>query len=193
MKENVTDQRTQDAVEERDEERSDEREARAEAETREDRLEELESELSKTRDQLLRQAAEFKNYRRRVDKEKGSLLQLGQSQVVQQMLDVLDDFRRALESAEQVAEEQQGDPGPAYVALHEGVELVYQKFVDELSKLGVEPIEAVGEPFDENLHEALMQQPAPDDTPPGTVLEEVQKGYRMGDRVLRHSKVVVAG
>ena len=76
--------------------------------------------------------------------------------------------------------------------LKEGVELVYEKFKSELGRLGVEPIEAIGHPFNENEHEALMQQPAPEDTAPGTVIDEIQKGYRMGERVLRHSRVVVA-
>jgi molecular chaperone GrpE len=64
--------------------------------------------------------------------------------------------------------------------------------VDELNTLGVEPIDAKGEPFNENEHEAMMQQPAPDDVEEGTVLEEIRKGYRMDDQVLRHSRVIVA-
>jgi molecular chaperone GrpE len=103
---------------------------------------------------------------------------------------VLDDFRRSLDAAEQVAEQSEG--GAAYDALKTGVDLVYQNFSDVLQKIGVEYIEAVGQPFDENLHEALMQQPAPEGTAPGTVLAEIQRGYRLGDRVLRHSRVVVA-
>ena len=106
------------------------------------------------------------------------------------MLNVHDDFRRSLDASEQV--EQQETPGPAYKALKEGVDLVYQNFVEALKKLGVEYIEAVGQPFDEHLHEAMMQMPAPDGTAPGIVLQEIQRGYRLGNRVLRHSKVIVA-
>jgi molecular chaperone GrpE len=72
------------------------------------------------------------------------------------------------------------------------VGLVYRKFVDALKQLGVEPIEAEGQPFDEQEHEAVLQQPAPDGVAPGTVLSEVQRGYRLGERVIRHARVIVA-
>lgn len=147
--------------------------------------------LQQTKDQLLRQAAEFQNYRRRIEKERADWVRRAQIQVIEPMLDVLDDFRRSLDVLEQ-----QGDPSetpdPAYTALKEGVELVYQNFSKTLEKLGVEHIEALGHPFDEHLHEALMQMPPPEGTPPGTILGEIQRGYRLGDRVLRHSRVVVA-
>ncbi|MDX1548788.1 MAG: nucleotide exchange factor GrpE [Rhodothermales bacterium] len=153
-------------------------------------LETLAHELERTKEQLLRQAAEFQNYRRRTEKERAALLDRGRAQVIEPLLDVLDDFRRSLEAAAEAETEEQG--GPAYRALRQGVELVYQKYSDELMKLGVERIEAVGQPFDEHLHEAMMQQPAPEGTAPGTVLAEIQRGYRLGDRVLRHARVVVA-
>jgi len=154
-------------------------------------LEETRAELQETKDQLLRTAADFQNFRRRTEGERSSLIEFGKSSVIVQFLDVLDDLRRAIEAADRVEKEHEEEAGPAYHALREGVELVYKKLLDELSKHEVEPIEAVGRPFDENLHEAMMQR---DDTDakPGTVLEEMQKGYRMGDRVLRHSKVIVA-
>lgn len=154
-------------------------------------LEETRAELDETKDKLLRKAAEFQNYRRRTEEEKSSLVEFGKSLVIQQFLDVLDDLRRSLEAAEQAEEQQEQEPGPAYKALKGGVELVYKKFLDELGKHNVEPIEAVGRPFNENEHEAMMQR-EDEDVEPGTVLEEMQKGYRIGDRVLRHSKVIVA-
>lgn len=150
-------------------------------------VDEIQAELEHTKEQLLRKAAEFQNYRRRTEQEKTGLVDFGKGLVVQQLLDVVDDFERSLEAAGQAEE-----PGPAFGALKQGVEMVYRKLMDELSRLGVTPIEAVGRPFDENEHEAMMQQPAPEGTEPGTVLQELQKGYRMGDRVLRHSKVIVA-
>ncbi len=150
----------------------------------------LAEELEQTREQLLRHVAEFQNYRRRVDRERATLLQRGRTEVIEPMLNVLDDFRRSLEASAQV--EQQDEPGPAYQALKEGVELVYRNLSDVLTKLGVEYIEAVGKPFDEHEHEAMMQLPAPEGTEPGTVLEELQRGYRLGDRILRHARVVVA-
>jgi molecular chaperone GrpE len=151
----------------------------------------LQAELNETKDRLLRQVAEFQNYRRRTEQEKNMLVQAGKVQVVQQMLEIFDDFTRSLEAANQL-QDQQESASPAYEKLKVGVEMVYEKFKGELGRLGVEPIEAVGKPFNENEHEALMQQPAPDNTEPGIVLEEIQKGYRMGNRVLRHSRVVVA-
>lgn len=154
-------------------------------------LEETRAELDETKDKLLRKAAEFQNYRRRTEEEKSSLVEFGKGLVIQQFLDVLDDVRRSLEAAEQAEEQQEQEPGPAYNALKDGVELVYKKFLDELGKHNVEPIEAVGRPFNENEHEAMMQR-EDEDAEPGTVLEEMQKGYRIGDRVLRHSKVIVA-
>ena len=154
------------------------------------RAAQLADELRQTKDQLLRQAAEYQNFRRRTERERAEWSRRSQMQAIEPMLAVLDDFRRSLDAAEQA--EEQETPGPAYKALKAGVELVYQNFSDALKKLGVAPIEAVGQPFDEHLHEAVMQQPAPEGTAPGVILHEVQRGYRLGDRVVRHSKVVVA-
>ncbi len=150
-------------------------------------------EISVLKDRLLRQAAEFQNYRRRVEQERQSDVKFGQSLVIQQLLDVYDDLRRSIEAAEETARGEQVDAEAAFGSLIGGVELVFKKFSDELQRFGVEPIEAVGNEFSEDEHEAMMQQPAPDGTPPGIVLAEIQKGFRMGGRVLRHSKVVVSG
>lgn len=152
-------------------------------------VEGLRAELESAQDRFLRQAAEFQNYRRRTEQEKAGLVELGKRMVVGQLLDVWDDFSRSLEAAEEAEEERTEG---AFEALKQGVDLVYRKFTQEMERLGVEPIEAVGQPFDENLHDAMMQQPAPEGTPPGVVLRELQRGYRMGDHVLRHSKVIVS-
>ncbi|WP_456429456.1 nucleotide exchange factor GrpE [Rhodocaloribacter sp.] len=160
------------------------------AETVTTELERTRSELESTKEQLLRRMAEFQNYRRRTELEKGFLIDMGKAMVIQDMLDVLDDLERSVRAAEQV--ENGEDRKESYTSLKEGVELVYKKFRDALAKHGVEPIEAVGQPFDEEQHEAVMQQPAPEGTPPGIVLQELQKGYRMGDRILRHAKVIVS-
>ena len=153
--------------------------------------EHLQFQLKQMKDRLLRQMAEFQNYRRRTEQEKNLWIQSGKVVVIQQMLELLDDFTRSIDAASRL-EEQQVEVPPMYKTLKDGVVMVYDKFKDELGRLGVEPIEAVGQPFNEREHEALMQQPAPEDTNSGTVLEEIQKGYRLGDRVLRHSKVIVA-
>ncbi len=165
-------------------------EVTAETATTETELERVRSELESTKDQLMRRMAEFQNYRRRTELEKGFLIEMGKAMVIRDMLDVLDDLERSLQAAEQA--EERNEQREAYASLKEGVELVYRKFRDALAKHGVEPIEAVGQPFDEERHEAVMQQPAPEGTPPGIVLQELQKGYRMGDRILRHAKVIVS-
>jgi molecular chaperone GrpE len=150
----------------------------------------LEEEQEELNDRLLRQAAEFQNYRRRMQREKKKFLRSGKKEVVLPMLDVLDDFQRSIEAAEQLQE--QDDLEAAYESLRSGVEMVFRKFLDELEGVGVEPIEAEGKPFDESEHEAMMQQPAPEGVEAGTVLNEIRKGYRLDDQVLRHSRVVVA-
>jgi molecular chaperone GrpE len=144
----------------------------------------LQSELQATQDQLLRKAAEFQNYRRRTEEEKRLMVDIGKSVVVESLLDVVDDFARMLDVAD--ASESADD------SLRTGVEMIYRKLMEELRKLGVDTIGATGQPFDENLHEAIMRQPAPEGTEAGTVLQEVQRGYVMNGRVLRHARVIVA-
>ncbi len=152
-------------------------------------IEELKEERDELNDRLLRKAADLDNFRRRMDREKKRRHEAGKVTVLESMLKVLDDFERSLEAARDLDDSE--DAEAAYESLKGGVEMVFRKFQDELQSLGVEPIEAVGEPFDEQLHEAMMRQPS-DEAEPGTVLQEIQKGYTMGDRVLRHSRVVVA-
>lgn len=154
-----------------------------------ERVSALEEERDELNEQMLRKAAEFENYRRRMDREKKRRHQAGMLEVVEPILEVLDDFERSIDAAEELQETQ--DAESAYESLKGGVEMVFRKFRDTLETLGVEPIEAEGDPFNEELHEAMMRQPS-DDEEPGTVLQEVRKGYQMGDRVIRHSRVVVA-
>jgi molecular chaperone GrpE len=154
-------------------------------------LERLRAERDEAQEKLLRQAAEFQNYKRRQQRERAQLIDVGQGQVILPMLEVLDDLERSLRAADEF-EAEADTTGPAFSSLREGVQQVRQKFLDELKRLGVEPIEAKGQPFNEQLHEAMMQQPAPDDAEPGTVLQEIRTGYRMGERILRHSQVIVA-
>jgi len=154
-----------------------------------ERVAALEEERDELNDRVLRKAAEFENYRRRMDREKQRRHESGMLEVIEPVLEVLDDFERSIDAAEELQESQ--DAEKAYESLKGGVEMVFRKFRDTLENLGVEPIEAEGEPFDENLHEAMMRQPS-DEVEPGTVLQEIRKGYRMEDRVIRHSRVVVA-
>lgn len=150
----------------------------------EEEVERLKDELVRAEDQLLRQAAEYRNYRRRTEEEKQILVQIGKGSVIEQLLDVVDDFARSVAASKA--------DGATVESIGQGIEMVYEKLMGELKKVGVVPIDAVGNPFDENEHDALMRQPAPEGIGPGTVLEEIQRGYRMDDRVLRHARVVVA-
>ena len=152
-------------------------------------VEEFKEERDELNDRMLRKAADLENLRRRMDREKKRRHEAGKVTVLESMLEVLDDFERSLEAARDL--ENAEDPAAAYKSLKGGVEMVFRKFQDQLQSLGVEPIEAEGAPFDEQLHEAMMRQPS-DEVEPGTVLQEIRKGYTMGDRVLRHSRVVVA-
>lgn len=158
--------------------------------TPEERIVELETELEEVNDRLLRQAAEFQNFRRRMQREKKKFHRSGKKDVILPMLDVLDDFQRSIDAAEQLQE--QDDLEAAYESLKSGVEMVFEKFIAELEGIGVDAIDAEGEPFNEELHEAMMQQPAPDNVEEGTVLKEIRRGYRLDDQVLRHSRVIVA-
>jgi molecular chaperone GrpE len=134
-------------------------------------------------DKLLRRQAEFDNYRKRVERERAELYQHGRDDVLLQFLPVVDNFERALSSLE----ESEGDAD----ALLRGVELIHKQFKDALSKLGLEPVEAVGQTFDPHVHEAVTTE-ATDKHKENTVIEEFLRGYKIGDRLLRPAKVKVA-
>ena len=166
--------------------------AAAEAQTAQADAEALRAENADLQDQLLRRAAEFQNYRRRAEADRDAARRAGRDSVLLPVLDVLDDLRRSLDASRRAKKQDVGAAAaPAYEALAEGVELVYQKFEDALDKLGVERIPAVGEPFSEDAHEAMMTQPS-EDYASGTVIAELQPGYRTGERVIRHARVIVA-
>ena len=148
------------------------------------------AELDQLQDRLLRLTAEYDNYRRRSVADRQEAVRQGRAGALLPMLEVYDDLRRSLDAARRASE--QDATTAASDALAQGVELVFQKFSDALDKVGVTVIDAVGQPFSEAEHEAMMQQPAPEDTASGTVLAEIQPGYRLGDRVLRHARVIVA-
>lgn len=162
------------------------------APTPEEELKRLKEEIAALEDRSLRQAAEFQNFRKRSLEERAFSVEIGRSQVALPMVDVLDDLRRSVEAADKGDTSGAPDGADAGDALRNGVKLVYEKFESELARLGIKPMEVVGQPFDEHKHEAMLQQPAPEGTEPGTILAEIQKGYTIGDRVLRHARVVVA-
>lgn len=144
-------------------------------------LEKLEEKLAELEDKRVRQLAEFENFRKRSEKEKSQMFETGAKTVVEKILPVIDNFERGLAGVP--AEEKD-------VPFVQGVELVYKQLVTALSELGVKPIEAVGQEFDPNLHNAVMA--VDDDTlESGTVAEEMQKGYMYKESVVRHSMVKV--
>ncbi len=147
----------------------------------ESRIEELTTENERLRDQLLRKAAEFENYKRRTEIETSNFLKYAGEFVVTQILPVYDDIRRSLEHADSKNNE----------SFKKGIEIVYEKFSRILKEIGVTKIEAKGKDFDFNLHEALMQKEV-DDIPPHTVIEEIEPGYMYKDKVIRHTKVIVS-
>jgi molecular chaperone GrpE len=148
---------------------------------------ELRAAVEEAQQQLLRQAAEFQNYRRRTDAERIQWTSHAQKGVLVDVLDVFDDLDRSLGAAREAS-----DPAAAFENLVKGVELIQQKVQGLLKKRLVEPIACEGVMFDESLHEALMQQPATDEHPAGMVVQEIQRGYTMGDAVLRHARVIVS-
>jgi len=147
--------------------------------TLEERAALLEKERDERLDDLKRVAAEFDNYRKRVARDQQNLAARAHERLVKELLPVLDDLERALEAA---AEHQEAK-------LEDGVRIVHRELQEALSKEGLEEIETNGH-FDPHVHEALLSQPS--DRDEGAILEVLQKGYRLGDRVLRPARVVVS-
>ncbi len=147
----------------------------------------LETQLRDMRDRYIRSVADLDNARKRARRAIGEARKQAVSGILLELLTVVDDFERALET---------GRPGPNAPeetrAVHEGVELIYRQLMGVLEKRGVKPIEAVGQVFDPTRHEAVAQIPAGDEQREGTVALEMRKGYLYGDEVLRHSRVGVA-
>ena len=143
-------------------------------------LKKTHEDLAEAKDKYLRLYSEFENFRRRTAKEKLELIQSASEQIVKTLLPVIDDFERA-EKAFQGTESKE----------MEGFLLIYNKFRKIVEQTGVKEMEARGIDFDADLHEAITQLPAPDESQKGKVLEVVEKGYLLGDKVVRHAKVVV--
>ena len=154
----------------------------SESEKDPEKLKELELEVSELKDKLLRKAAEFENYKRRTENDQLSLLTYAAESFIKKLLPVVDDFERSLEH---INDAQDID------AIKNGLKLIYEKFMKVLEEQGVKKIEAVGKVFDVDFHEALLQR-ADDSVEPNTVLEEIEKGFKYKDKVIRHSKVIVS-
>jgi molecular chaperone GrpE len=152
--------------------------------TETDKIEDLGNKLEEINDKYLRLYSDFENFRKRTAKDKVDMIKFASQETIKDLLPIVDDYERALEdfnSQEQIPQTSK-----------EGLELIYNKLMTTLKQKGVEPIIAKGEQFDENLHEAISQFPATDEAQKGIIIEEVLKGYKMYDRVIRFSKVVVA-
>ncbi len=150
-----------------------------------DAAQDPEAELAALRDQHLRLAAEFENFKRRALKERQDLLNYGNESLIKELLGTVDNLERALGHGQ--ASEQGSDPK----SLLAGVDLTHRALLQVLEKFGVQPVLAEGEPFDPQLHEAVGQVPSPD-VEAGTVAEVLQKGYLLRDRLVRPALVVVA-
>ncbi len=145
-------------------------------------LEEARSAAQAFRDQFLRKAAEFENYKRRSEAEFANLVRNANEGLIQALLPIVEDLTRSLKTGS-------GDTDAA--AFYRGGELIFQKLMKVLEAQGVTAFESTGKPFDVDFHDALLQV-ARDDVPPGTVVEEIARGYKLNDRVLRHAKVIVS-
>lgn len=147
-----------------------------------ERIAELEKNAEILKDQLLRKAAEFENYKKRIEGEYGERIRMANEDLLLELLPVIDDFERSLKM---------GAPAKESESVLRGVELIYQKLMKVLESQGLVHYEVIGKVFDTYYHDALLLVPR-DDVPPHTVIEEVEKGYLLHGKVLRHAKVIVS-
>ena len=152
---------------------------RVEALTKE--VERYKKDLGECEDTYLRLAADYDNFRKRTARQFTELVKSANEGLLSELIPVVDNFERAMDAA---------TSSDAFDSFHEGVKLIYQQLKDLLERQGVKQIEAVGEPFDPHKHEAILVVEKKD-APPETVVEEMEKGYMLNDRVLRPSKVAV--
>ena len=174
-----TDKAAEAEEEHREEENSQEPEASNEEK---DPLEKAEDEIAELKDKWLRSVAEFENYRKRTLKERAELILNGGEKFITAILPVLDDMERAIENGAKTE-----DPA----VLREGMELIYQKFMKTLEGQGVSRIETEDVDFDTDVHEAVAMVPGMGDDKKGKVIDCLQKGYKLNDKVIRHAKVAV--
>lgn len=145
-------------------------------------IEKLTAKIEEDKDKYLRLSAEFDNYRKRTMKEKAELILNGGEKSIVAMLPIIDDLERAIKTTETSTD---------VTAIKQGIELIYSKFISTLSQNGVKVIETEDKPLDTDYHEAIAVIPAPSEALKGKILDTVQTGYTMNDKVIRHAKVVV--
>ncbi len=148
--------------------------------TSESRVKELEGELKGYKERLLRLQAEFENYKKQLDRQKGEFAERANESLIKDLLGVLDDFERAL-----MEKQKKGDK-----ELLRGLELIYKNLFKVLEERGLKPIEVSGKKFDPYYHEVLLQEDSSKEG--GVILEELQKGYLLNGKIIRHSKVKVS-
>lgn len=145
-------------------------------------IEELKAQVEEHKDRYLRLSAEFDNYRKRTLKERSDLLKTASSDTLSGMLPVLDDLERAMQSMEKATD---------VAAVREGVSLIYNKLQEFMKNKGLVEIEAMNQVFDTDLHEAITKIPAPTEDLKGKVVDVIQKGYKIEEKIIRYAKVVV--
>ena len=176
--EEVSSEETKESEEEPEEEPEDSKKPRKFGRKKDKRDEQI----AELQDKVTRQMAEFDNFRKRSEKEKAAMYSMGARDVLEKMLEVLDNFERGFDAVEE------DDQDDAFV---QGMQMVYKQMLEALEKLGVKPIEAVGQPFDPNYHNAVMHEDN-EEAGENEVVAEFQKGYMYHDDVIRHSMVKVA-
>lgn len=147
-----------------------------------DKKDKKDAEIEELKDRLMRQMAEFDNYRKRTDKEKTQNYEIGAADVILKILPVVDNFERGLDAMTDADKES---------SFAKGIEMIYKQLTKVLEDAGVTVIEAQGKEFDPMLHNAVMQQPS-EEHESGIVIQELQKGYQYKERIIRHSMVIVA-
>lgn len=151
---------------------------------RDQQVEELEQELTEAKDSHLRKAAELENYRKRVQRERSQVYETAKANALEDFLEINDDLQRTLQAAEELE---------VNTTFMDGVLLVANKFKEVLEKYGVERIDEEGVPFNVDFHDAMMRQKPEDDSiDSDVVLNVIESGYRIGDRTIRHAKVIVS-
>jgi len=181
--ENPVENQTDQDVSEQSEEKAAETDGKADKPlTPEEKIAELEAQLAETRDQLLRKAADFENFRKRMNQEKQNAIEFANQTLLLDIIPVIDDFERAIQSGEKAAD---------LNTFIEGVKMIEKRLTSQLeSKWGLKRFNSAGEPFDPNKHEALMMDKSPDVTE-AVVQEDLVRGYLLKDRVIRPAKVKV--
>lgn len=164
-----------------------ESEEKSEEEKATQKISDLEKTIAQSEDKFLRLQAEFDNYRKRTLKEKMELTKSAGENILINILPVIDDFERAIQSMEHAKEEDVKGKG----AIKEGIDLIYKRFTEFITQNGIKEIEAKGKPFDTDLHEAITKIPAPSKKLKGKNVDVIQKGYLLNDKVIRFAKVVI--